>query len=162
MVAQVFEFEEVQDLFGYGAVRHLFAVGEGVVEEGLGQRAFHVHEAAGQDVVEHAHVRQQVRALEGARQAGARHAVHRPAAEVLAFETHRALARAVEAREHVEQRALARAVGADEGHQFLVTDVHRDLGQGGDATKLQRQVARFQHRGWARGFSHGCGPLARW
>ena len=69
-------------------------------------------------------VRQQVRALKSACKTSFGHAVHRPVADVLALKSHRALARSVEARQHIEQRTFARAIGANKGHQFLMPDVH--------------------------------------
>jgi len=106
-----------------------------------------VRVAADEDVVQHRHVRKQVRALERAHHALARDLVHRAAEQVAAFVREPALLGAVEATEHVQQRALSRAIGADHGEHLVGAHLDAHVRQRRDAAEAQGHAFGLQHRG---------------
>jgi len=161
LVADAFDFEEVDDVLDHFAVLRFFALRPRKVEEGLQQARAHEAVAAHEDVVDHAHVRKQVRALKGAHDAIARNLVHRTALDAFAAVMHCAFLWQVKTAEHVHEGAFAGAIGADDGEQFIVAHVHRHFGKRGDAAEAQGDVLCLQHCGLGgprRGiFVHGVG-----
>src|SRR5690606_41482452 len=99
----------------------LLALRPGEVEERLRDRAAHVEMTADHDVVDHRHAREDVRALEGPRQARPRDGMDGHRTDILAEERDASLLRPVEAAQAVHQGSLAGAVGTDDGEELVVT-----------------------------------------
>ena len=111
--------------------------------------------AAGHDVVEHAHVREQLDVLEGAGDAEPGDRARRQAGDVLAAEADAALA-AVDAADAVEGAGLAGAVGADQREQLAGSTANETPSSTVRPPKRRLQVLDLQ-------LSHttsGCGGIA--
>src|SRR5690606_16285779 len=130
LVPDRLDLEELDDLLDDLAMTRLLALRPVEIEEGLRDRTAHVEMASDHDVVDDAHPREDVRALEGARKAGPGDRVHRHGADVLAEERDASLLRPVEAAQAVHQGSLARAVGADDGEELVLPNRHRDVVEG--------------------------------
>src|SRR3990167_4130739 len=133
-------FEEVDDFFNRFAVLELFLLGWANAQGLQQQVAFDFQVAARHDVVEHAHALEQRQVLEGAGHAHHGHlvAVHVP--EGLAAKGDGALLRRVNAIDAIEHGAFAGAIGPDDGADFVLLDVERNIGQRVDAAKAQADV----------------------
>jgi hypothetical protein len=110
---------------------------------------------SGHDVVEHAHVPEQLDVLEGAGDAEPGHGAWRPARNVLAAEADATLA-AVDAADAVEHAGLAGAVGADQREQLRRLDGEGHGLEHGEAAEAQAQALDVE-------LSHtisGCGGIA--
>ena len=96
-----------------------------------------------QHVVDHRHLREQLRGLVGARDAGARDAVRRAARRSRVAEPDRCRVGAIEAAEQVEHRALAGAVRADEaGDRARARASNDEVAHRAHAAEAHRQAAR--------------------
>ena len=116
-VAIALKLDELDDALDRLAMRDLCAA-HARQEQHLGQRiGADARMAAGQQVVQHAHLREQLAVLEGAGEAEPRDFVRRAAGDVLAAETDRAAA-AIDAADAVEHAGLAGAVRADQREQL--------------------------------------------
>ena len=90
-----------------------------------------------QQIVEHAHLREQLAVLECARQAETRDFVRRTPGNVLAAEADGAAA-AIDAADTVERAGLAGAVGADQREQLARGDRKRHVVEHAQAAETQR------------------------
>ncbi len=89
-----------------------------------------------EQVLAYRHAREQLGALERARQAQARPTKRRHAGDVAAVEQHPAVVGAQEAVEAVEEGGLAGAVRADETDELTGADLDRHIAQRGDAGRI--------------------------
>ncbi|OPZ25577.1 MAG: hypothetical protein BWZ02_02400 [Lentisphaerae bacterium ADurb.BinA184] len=101
--------------------------------------------AAGEQVVDHAHLRKQFAVLEGAGEAERRDIVRLPAGDVRATKADRAFAR-IDAADAVEHRGLAGAVRPDQRQQFAALDGERHAIQHHKSAETQRDPRSLPHR----------------
>ena len=125
----------------------------------------HLQRAARHDVVERAHAAKQRDILERARDAADRRLMRAHFRARLALEQNAAVLRMIESVDHVEHRGLAGAVRADDGADFALADIERNIGERLHAAERQRNIFdRQQHLagggvgGAAR--SHAAFPIA--
>jgi hypothetical protein len=109
------------------------------------QVALDLEVAPGHDVVDHAHALEQRQVLEGASHTHLGHLAAVHVVERLATEGDGALLRRVDAVDAVEHGALAGTVGADDGADFMLLHVERNVGQRLDAAKAQADVLDVQN-----------------
>ncbi len=120
-VAVTLELDELDDALDRLAMAHLLAP-HARKEQHLGERiGADAGVPAGQQVVEHRHLRKQLAVLERAREPEPRDLVRRAAGDVLAAEADRAVA-AIDAADAVEHAGLAGAVRADQRQQLARLD----------------------------------------
>ena len=89
------------------------------------------------DVVDHAHAFEQRQILERASNAHLRHLAAVHVVEGLAPKGDRALGGGVHTIDAVEHGALARAVGSDDGANFMLAHIEADVGERLDAAEAQ-------------------------
>src|SRR5215470_6478772 len=104
----------------------------------------HLEQPPRHDVVEHAHALEEGHVLEGARDAEAGHVEGLELGTVASLEDNAALLRMVEAADDVEERGLARPVGADDGHDLAMMDVHAHVAQGLHGAEAHRDALDAQ------------------
>ena len=121
------DFQKVDDFFHPLAVFNFFAFCRTPAQGLHEQIAFHAQVAPGHDVVQHAHAFEQGQVLEGAGHAHDRHLVAVHVAESLAAKRDAALLRCVDAVDAIEHRAFARAIGADDGADFMLAHIKADV-----------------------------------
>ena len=92
--------------------------------------------AAGQQIIQHAHLRKKLAVLERSREAEPRDLMRRTPGNVLAAETDGAAA-AIDAADAVERAGLAGAVGADQREQLARGDRKRHVVEHGQAAETQ-------------------------
>src|SRR5690606_41363614 len=114
---------EVDDASNELAVTNVRAFGRTQAESLRQPAAGHAQMAARHDVVEHAHALEQRQALEGSGNARLGRAARIHAREALAVERDGTFLGRVDTIDDVEHRALARAVGADDGPDFVFADI---------------------------------------
>ena len=102
------------------------------------------------------HIREQADVLERARNSGARDPVRWLAADVGTAKQHRTPARAVGARDNVEQRRLSGAVGADDADDLFRQDIQRNVVESVDAA--ERLGDRRQRQKWPLPVGHARPP----
>jgi hypothetical protein len=90
----------------------------------------------GQQVIEHAHLREQLAVLECAGETEPRDFVRRAPGNVFAAETN-GTAPAIDAADAVERAGLAGAVGADQREQLARANLKRHVLEHGQAAKTQ-------------------------
>jgi hypothetical protein len=111
------------------------------------------HVAADHHVLERRHLGEQPDVLEGARDAGLGHLVHRGRGVGLAAELEAAAVGRVQAGDHVEEGGLAGAVGADQAVDLALVDGDADVRQGLQAAEAlvdalaPRDDVAHAHRG---------------
>jgi hypothetical protein len=108
------ELQEVDDLFDRESMARLLAPGAAEEERARHEAGPHVPMPAQEQVVEHAHVAEQLEELKGPGDAARGDPVRRQPVDGLAGEPDAAAARAAKPADGVEERGLAGAVGADE------------------------------------------------
>ena len=139
------DFQKVDDLLDIRPVLHFFALGRADAQ-GLQQYiAFDAQVAPGHDVVEHAHALEQGQVLKGARNAHLGHLAAVHVVKGLAPKSNGALLGRVHAIDAIEHRAFARSVGANDGADFVLAHIERNIGQGLHAPKGQADVFHIQH-----------------
>ena len=87
------------------------------------------------------------RLLKRAHDALARDDMRREARYALALEPHFAARRLDERGDQLEQRRFARAVGADDGKDFVLLDIERDVVDGGQSAVLLGEAGDFESIG---------------
>ncbi len=149
------ELDEFDDALDRLAVTDLLAPDAGK-EQHLGQRiGADAGVAAGQEVVEHRHLREQLAVLEGAREAEPRDLVRLAAGNVRAAEVDFSLA-PIDAAHAVEHAGLAGAVRPDQREQLAGVDRERHAVEHREAAETKRQAVDLE-------LSHttsGCGDIA--
>jgi hypothetical protein len=136
------ELEEVDDLFHPAAVPDLLSPLLAPVEAGGHHRAGHVHVPAQHQVVEHAHVLEQLDVLEGAGDPESSDPMRRQSVDAMGLplrvlERDLAGLRSVHAGQAVEQAGLPRAIGADDGVQHPGFEVDREVVDGVHAPEAE-------------------------
>ena len=152
--ADVLNLQELDDLFDRLAVGSLFALRARQLESDLEEVGMLALAATGHDVVQHRHTFEQRDVLKGTRYTQARRPVGRHVAELLATQGDRAFLRPVDPVDHIQHGAFPRAVGADDGADFVLQHIERNVGQGLDAAKAQRDRVELQN-----GLADGKAPL---
>ena len=139
-VAVALQLDEIDDLLHRLAVPHLLAAHAGQKQH-LGERiGADAGVAAGQQVLQHRHLRKQLAVLERAREAEPRDRRAAPAPVIsCAAKADRAVA-AVDAADAVEHAGLAGAVRADQREQLAGVDRERHAVEHDEAAEAQRQV----------------------
>src|SRR5690606_6300804 len=137
----------VQQLGRARAGRGLRSPPGGAMDRAARDAAGQMSVQADEDVLQRAHLAEELGVLECARDPAAIDAARRLAVDALAVEENAALARLVDARDHVEQRALAGAVRADHRVDRTRLDVdgyarERDEAAEAHAQPLHRQQRR--------------------
>ena len=115
----------------------------------------HARMAAGEQIIDHAHLRKQLAVLKGAGDAQARQFVRRQAGDVAAAKAYGALP-AINAADAVEHAGLAGAIRPDQRQKLAALDRERDPIEHDQAAKAQLQILDRQ-------FSHticDCGDTA--
>ena len=110
---------------------------------------------AGQEIVQHRHLRKQLAVLEGAREPEPRDRVRLAAGDILAAKADRSFA-VVDAADAVEHAGLAGAVRPDQREQLARLDRKRHAVEHGQPAEAQREAVD-------RELSHtisGCGDIA--
>ena len=125
--ADVLNLQELDDLFDRLAVGRLLALGARQLESNLEEIGMLALAAASHDVVQHRHALEQRDVLEGTRYTQARRAVGRHVAELLAPKGDRPFLRPVNAVDHVQHGAFSRAVGTDDGADFVLQHIERNI-----------------------------------
>ncbi len=144
--ADVLNFKEIDNFLDFFAVLRLFPLRAAPPDRLAQQARFHHREAAGHDVVQHAHPVEKGDVLEGPRdaQTGDLIGFHRSA--LVALEPDLAFLRDVKARDDVEHGGLARPVRPDDRPYLTIADVEGDIGDRIDAAEAQRDVLHLhQH-----------------
>ena len=146
LLADVLQFEEVDQFLDAGTVGQFFLLREAPVDERRQHAGAHVHVPTEHDVVEHGHAREQRDVLEGARDAECGDRGGTRVRDVAAFQRDGPAGRAIEARDHVEQRRLAGAVRTDDRHDLAATDGHRHVFNRAHATEVFRHAGDGKQR----------------
>jgi hypothetical protein len=141
-VSHGLDLEEVDDLLDELALADLLLPAGAEVEEGLPHRVAHVNVPAQHQVVQHAHVLEQLDVLEGSCHPPAGDAARPRAGELVPrlrvlVEDDVPLLRAVQAADAVQQAGLAGTVGTDHGMDRALPDRHPDTRQRPDAAEAQ-------------------------
>ena len=146
LLAQIFEFEKLDQLLDPGAVRRLLALRQPPIDKGRQDPGAHPHMAAEHDVVEHGHAGKQRDVLKRAGDAERGDAGRPGAGHVPAFEPDRAGVGLVEAADDVEQRGLAGAVRSDDRRQAAAAHRERDVLDRAHAAKMLGHAADGEQR----------------
>ena len=142
--ADVLDFQEVDDLFDFHAMRDFFAPRRAPVQGLQQQVRLHLQVTASHDVVEYRHALEQRNVLERARNAGLGGGMRIHVAPVFAAIRDLALLRAIHAIDHVEHRAFAGAVRANDGADLMFAHIEGNIGQGFHAAKRQRDLVQVE------------------
>src|ERR1043166_3203413 len=145
-VAQIFEFEYLQDVEHLVADLALFLVEGSTTPEGMGDSMFQMHRERGPHVVVNRQRREEANVLECARHAARRDGRSLPADERLPAELDRAGSRFVNSRDNVEDGSLAGAVGADKADEVARANLQRELRQRRQAAELHRAITQLKKR----------------
>src|SRR5262245_14705354 len=138
-MAETLELDELDDFLHRRALAHLLAA-HTWQEQHLGEwMGAHARMAAGQQVLDHGHVRKQLAMLERARDTEPGDVVWRAATQVLTAKAD-APAAAVEAADAIEDAGLAGTVRTDQGEQLSRLDRERDAVEHDEAAEPQREV----------------------
>ena len=145
LLADVLDFEKVNDVFDHLAMTDLFFLGKAPVEAAAEHTAFHVNVTSQHQVVEHGHVAKKLDVLKRTRNAQAgdlRGAQVRDfmLAAGLVEETDVARLRVIEAADAVEHGGFTGAVGADDSKDFTLEGIHTDAGDGAHAAEVERDL----------------------
>src|SRR5439155_16181853 len=110
------------------------------------QPGAHEDVTAEHEVVGNGHMREELDALEDARDPEPRDLVRPQSPQIAALETHRAGPRPIDAVQAVEDRRLAGAVRTDDREQLAVVRVERDAVERDEAAEGERQFANLEQR----------------
>jgi hypothetical protein len=155
------ETHGVEEGAGGLAARALGARERRQAQQRAGEAAALVQPASGHDVLERAHVEEDLRRLESAPDAGGGELMRRAAGQVCGSKPDPACVRAVDPGEQVEQRRLAGAVGADDRVHRAGLDRELDVLHRVHAAEALRQVFGCQQQGSGssrQGLSPGSEP----
>ena len=144
LVGQILQAEELEDaarLFVGGLFRGAVAAENAPDETGLGAAV-----TAEADIVEHAQLMKQGRALKGPDQPQLGERAGFPARNVFPEIDDLAAGRRVEAADHVEGRRLAGAVGTDQAVDRARVHIEAEVVDGNDAAKGSNQIANLENR----------------
>ena len=139
------DFQKVDDVLDIRPVLHFFALGRPDAQGLQQQIAFDAQVAPGHDVVKHAHALEQGQVLKSARNAHLGHLAAVHVVKGLALKRDGARLRRVHAIDAIEHRAFARPVGANDGADFVLAHIERNIGQCLDPTKRQADVFHIQN-----------------
>src|SRR6185503_3688026 len=142
-VAIAFELHQIDDALDRLAMRD-FGAAYVRQEQHLGHRiGADARVTAGQQVVEHAHLREQLAVLERAGETEPGNLVRRASGNVLAAETDGAAA-AIDAADAVERAGLAGAIRADQRKQLARGNRKRYVVKHGQAAETQAQMSNIE------------------
>jgi hypothetical protein len=133
-------FEKVDDPLDGTTVFDFLVQGRADAKQLPEQAAVHLERASGHDVVERGHALEQRNVLERACDAAGGGFVRAHPVARRALEGDAALLRMIEAVDDVEHRRFARAVGADDGADFALADVERDIADRFHAAERERNI----------------------
>ncbi|MNQ89711.1 hypothetical protein D3C85_1050260 [compost metagenome] len=150
LVAQLFDLQELDDLFDLFARGDLFAPGAAPERERLQHGIVEVDVAPDQQVLDHAALTEERQVLKGAADAQAGKLGRLELRRVLALEQDLPLAGRQNAADEVEGGGLAGAIGADQAHDLARHHLQADCVHGLDAAETLGDADRLQDRGLRR------------
>src|SRR5690606_8656710 len=145
-LADVLDFQKVDDLLDLLTVFDLFALGATPPQGLAPDRRLHHVQAPGHDIVQNGHAIEQRNILKGAGNAQPRYLIGSHRAAPLTAKPDLTLLRDVKSGNHVQHRGLARTVRADYGADLALADVEADVLDRRHAAKAQGDVFQIhQH-----------------
>ncbi len=138
--ANRFDLQKIDHFFHFSAIFQLFAACPAKIKSLFDKSRFHHQVAPGHDVIQHRHTAKQSDVLKRARNAlsGSLVRTHLPAG--LAAESNLALLWMVKAVDDIQHGAFARAIGADNGANFMFKNLETDFSQRFYTAKAQRNI----------------------
>jgi hypothetical protein len=138
------DLEKIYYLLDAVAVLHLLAHGRAVAEQLPEEARMHLERAACHDVVERGHAAKQRDVLKRPGNAAIGRLMRAHIGARLALECDASLLRVVESVDDIEHRRLAGAIRPDNGPDFALADIERDVAHGFHAAKRKRHILHRQ------------------